>query len=88
MTHFQFPKQITGGDVVVRPDYVMVSCGWTVHIPGGRALQYAEQGPSRAAQGFRLHGNYMILTHRGCSVSLPEETGWALIEAIMAAHRR
>lgn len=87
MTLFHFPKSINRGDIVVGPTHVMVSCGWTVHIPLARALKYAERGPGRAAQGFRLHADYMILTDRGNSLSLPEKTGWELIEAIKRANR-
>lgn len=87
MTQFHFTKRIDSGHVVVGPAHVMVSCGWTVYIPLERALKYAEKGPCRAAQGFRLHAGYMILTHRGSSISLPEATGWELIEAIKTACR-
>lgn len=88
MSQFHFPKSIDHGHIVVGPTHVMVSCGWTVYIPMARALSYAEKGPGQSAQGFRLHAGHMILTHRGNSVTLPEETGLALIDAIKTARHR
>ena len=88
MTQFHFPKSIDHGHVVVGPTHVMVSCGWTVYIPMARAVRYADRGPGKAAQGFRLHAGYMILTHRGNSITLPEATGLDLIHAIKTTHHR
>lgn len=86
MSSLEFAKKIEKGHIVISETEVMISCGWTVHIPRAQAAAYALKGTNEPVEGFHAHAGYLILSHNGAKIALPEAEGKELIEGIKKAY--